>query len=337
MQAIDQFQAVTNRSPNEANPWDSLGEGISRADARQSARGVLPGARHRSGVPAVDSRPGPRPGRAWTLRRSSRERVAGLQNPGVPVVAGWRDTARRWRFSTRGRRDGGDAEVNASALLTSAWFLLEQKQYVRALEEVRAAEKALADRARASVPGARGPDRRCCRDSCRRREERGVAPFASQKSHYDRDDRVESNWVAALEGEIALAARPARSGASSFKVTQEKAWHTLGRDSSTVFAINLPSRDGPARVEIARGNRAAAIEEYRRLTSVGAANRSSAVLEPRHILELARLLAALGEQDRRSGRIRAFPEVLGQCRCRPAGVQRSKASGDDPLDSETKN
>ena len=57
-----------------------------------------------------------------------------------------------------------------------------------------------------------------------------------------------------------------------------------------MFATNLPSRDGLARVEIARGNRAAAIEEYRRLTAVGPGQRSSAVLEPRDILELARLL-----------------------------------------------
>jgi hypothetical protein len=48
-------------------------------------------------------------------------------------------------------------------------------------------------------------------------------------------------------------------------------------------------------VETARGNRAAAIEEYRRLTAVGPVNRSSAVLEPRHTLELARLLDRQGD------------------------------------------
>ena len=38
------------------------------------------------------------------------------------------------------------------------------------------------------------------------------------------------------------------------------------------------------------GLRAAAVQEYRRLTEVGSSRRSSAVLEPRHILALARLL-----------------------------------------------
>ena len=61
-----------------------------------------------------------------------------------------------------------------------------------------------------------------------------------------------------------------------------------------VFAMNPPSRDGRARVEIARGNRAAAVEEYRRLTAVGPGGRS-AVLEPRHVLALARLLEQEGD------------------------------------------
>ena len=68
-----------------------------------------------------------------------------------------------------------------------------------------------------------------------------------------------------------------------------------------MFATNLPSRDGLARVEIARGNRAAAIEEYRRLTAVGPGNRSSAVFEPRYILELARLLNE--EKDEAGARV----------------------------------
>ena len=75
---------------------------------------------------------------------------------------------------------------------------------------------------------------------------------------------------------------------SSFTTAESRVWLTLGRSILAVFAINPPSRDGRARVEIARGNRAAAIEEYRRLTAVGPGGRS-AMLEPRHVLALARL------------------------------------------------
>ena len=123
-----------------------------------------------------------------------------------------------------------------------------------------------------------------------------TARLVSQASRYDSDDRVQLIWVAALEGEVALAQGQYDRATASFKSTQTKVWHTLGRDASTVFATNLPSRDGLARVEIARGNRAAAIEEYRRLTAIGPAQESSAVFEPRYVLELARLLAASGDE-----------------------------------------
>ena len=50
-----------------------------------------------------------------------------------------------------------------------------------------------------------------------------------------------------------------------------------------------------ARVEMARGNRAAAIELYRRLTAVGPGATMSGVLEPLHVLALARLLDQGGD------------------------------------------
>jgi hypothetical protein len=92
------------------------------------------------------------------------------------------------------------------------------------------------------------------------------------------------------------------------------------------IATNLPSRDGLARTEIARGNRAAAIEEYRRLTAVGPGHRSSAVFEPRYILELARLLDA--EQNEAGARVEyeRFLKLWANAEPWPAGVERSKES-----------
>ena len=187
----------------------------------------------------------------------------------------------------RGRREG-DGEVNANAMLTAAWLLIEQKQYARALEQVRAAETALADRKThsfyvladliAGVAEIRSGN-----------IERAVSRGAAQKSRYESDDRLESNWVAALDGEIALAQGRYDEAVSRFTSDQKRVWLPLGRDSSTLFATGLPWRDGPARVEAARGKQAAAIKEYRRLSTAG-----DGLLEPRHILELARLLTANG-------------------------------------------
>src|SRR4029453_17857647 len=88
--------------------------------------------------------------------------------------------------------------------------------------------------------------------------------LASQKARYDSDDRIESNWVAAMQGEVALAQGRYDEAASNFRAAKAKAWQPLGRDALTVFATSLPSRDGLARVEVARANRAAAIDEYKR-------------------------------------------------------------------------
>ena len=152
--------------------------------------------------------------------------------------------------------------------------------------------------------------------------------LASLKSRYDKDDRVESNWVAALAGEVSLAEGRPDQALSSFKAAQSNAWFPLGRDASTVFVANLPSRDGLARIEVARGNRRAAIAEYRRLTSVGTGFRSSAVLEPRHVLELARLLAADGDDNGARAEFRRFLKFWASADAGLPEVGEAKKSAD---------
>jgi serine/threonine protein kinase len=290
-QAVEQFQTIANRSPGEANGWDSLGEGyLANGMADKSVEAY-------SRALAIDSTfAASILGRGLALAALGRydEALEG-GSPDFRTHAFLLSRVGRYREAAEVLDKGShsdEAEVNADALLTSAWLLVEQKQYARAFEQVGAAEAALAP-----LSDGRKESFLVLADliggvaEIRAGNVRNAsARLASQKSRYDSDDRVESNWVAALEGEIALAQDRYDEALSSFKASQAKAWLTLGRDSSTVFATNLPSRDGPARVEIARGNRAAAIEEYRRLTLVGPGNQSSAVFEPRYILELARLL-----------------------------------------------
>src|SRR5918995_2180108 len=193
----------------------------------------------------------------------------------------------------KGSAENDDAEIGSNALLTSAWLLIEQKQYARALEKVRAAEKLLADRPRhsllvlADLIGGVAEIRAGNVASASTR-------LIARKTRYD-NIPTESNWVAAFDGEVALAQGRYDAAVSSFKAGQKKAWMILGRDDTTVFATSMPTRDGLARVEMARGNRKAAIAEYRRLTTVSTSPDSSAVLEPRYILELARLLDSEGD------------------------------------------
>jgi hypothetical protein len=188
----------------------------------------------------------------------------------------------------------GDETAAASAGLMSACLSLERKQYAPALEHLRAVEKELADE----------PDHQLLvfGDLLWGLAEIGAGNvanaetrLASQKARFDSDDEAQSNWVAGLEGEIALAQRDYDRALSRFSAADEAVWITLGGDTLSVFVTNAPSRDGRARVEIARGNRPAAIEEYRRLTGTGALGQPSALLEPRYVLALARLLEAEGD------------------------------------------
>ena len=295
--AMEVFEALANRSPEEANAWDSLGEGFLANGAPDKSFDAY------SRALSIDANFTPSLlGRGLALAALGRyEEALEKESPDFRVQALLLSRVGRYREAAdvleKGRREDADAEVNANALLTSAWLLIEQKQYARALEDVRAAERALADRPNhsllvlADLIGGIAEIRA------------GNAPAAASRlearqSHYSRDDRLESNWVAALDAEVALANRRHEEAVRSFTIAQTKVWQTLGRDASTGFAASLPSRDGLARVEMSRGNPAAAIAEYSRLTTAGTSNGSSAMLEPRHILELARLLNAVGDNRR---------------------------------------
>jgi serine/threonine protein kinase len=301
-QAVEQFQGVVNQSPGDANAWDSLGEGYLASGLPDKALDAY------SRALAIDST-----FEASILGRGLALAALGRYDEALDNAA--RDfRTRAFLLSRVGRYreaaevlDKGshsdEAEVNADALLISAWLLVEQKQHARALEQVRAAEAALAP-----LGDGRKQSLLVLADliggvvEIRAGNVKAAsARLAAQKSRYDSDHRVESNWVAALEGEMALAQGRYDEAVSSFRASHTKVWLTLGRDTSTVFAINLPSRDGLARVAAARGNRAAAIEEYRRVTAANAGSLSSAVLEPRHVLELARLLEQ--EEDKAGARI----------------------------------
>ncbi len=293
-QAIEQFQGVANNSPNEPNPWDSLGEGYLANGMPDRALEAY--SRALTIEPALEASI---LGRGLALAALGRyDEALQHESPDFRVQAFLLSRVGRYREAAevleQGRREDSDAEVNANALLTAAWLSIEQKEYAGALEEIRTAEKVLAGRrghpllVLADLFGGVAEIRAGNVKSA-------VSRLASQKARYTAKDPVESTWVAALEGEVALAQGQHDQALSSFKAAQKKVWLVLGRDASTVFAINLPSRDGLARVETARGNRAAAIEEYRRLTILETGRQSSAVLEPRHILELARLLDKEGD------------------------------------------
>ena len=299
-QAVEQFQGAAERDPTEANPWDSLGEGYLASGEAEKALGAY------SRALAIEPTFEPSIlGRGLALAALGRyEEVLAEQSPDFRVqafllsrVGRYQEAARVLDEGVREARQDDDFEGIASALLTSSWLSIERQQYVRGLAELRAGETMLAQ------SGADRDDTLLVlaafiggvADIRAGNVTEAATRLASQKSQSDGDDRTHANWLAALEGEIALAQGDYDRAMSSFSAAERRVWLTLGRSDLAIFAANAPSRDGRARVEIARRDRAAAIAEYRRLTAVGPATRRTAALEPRHVLALARLLDQEGD------------------------------------------
>jgi tetratricopeptide (TPR) repeat protein len=287
--AVEEFQGVAEREPAEANPWDSLGEGFLASGMPDRALDAY--SRALAIDPTFDSS---MVGRALALAALGRyDEALEKAAPDFRIRAFLLSRAGRYEEAAlvldEGRR-GGSFEETASALVMSSWLSIERGQHARALVQLRAAEMVLESTDEPDHPLLVLGDLLAGIAEIRAGEVKNAVPrLESQKSRYDSDDRVQANWVAALEGEVALAQGQHDRAMAAFRSAEARAWLTLGRNDVTVFAMNSPSRDGRARVEIARGNRAAAIEEYRRLTAAGPGGRSAA-LEPRHVLALARLL-----------------------------------------------
>jgi tetratricopeptide (TPR) repeat protein len=109
----------------------------------------------------------------------------------------------------------------------------------------------------------------------------------------------EAWWCKALEAEIVLSHGDARSAATMFASSEPtRKWFANDPVGIAVVANHLPFRDGAARAARAGGDPAGAIARYRALTTFGPESKWVSVLEPRYVLELARLLEKTG--DRRS-------------------------------------
>jgi len=113
-----------------------------------------------------------------------------------------------------------------------------------------------------------------------------------------------------LEGEIALASGDLARAEAAFAAGQAngRLWFGL-KDTYYFFEHNSPSRDWRARVQVARGDATGAIAEYRRLLAPSADHIFIGVLEPRYVLELARLLDQVGDQAAARDEYQSFLEL----------------------------
>ena len=119
-------------------------------------------------------------------------------------------------------------------------------------------------------------------------------------------------WVHALEGEVALAERDFDKAARAFAAGEpaRKMFFTNQGIFTwlSFYGNNLVLRDGRARVAAAQGRRAEAIALYRGLLTPGPEQKWTAMLDPRHVIALARLLDKAGERDAARAEYQRFLE-----------------------------
>lgn len=296
--AREQLRGVVDEDPDDADAWDSLGEGYLASGLAEDA--------FESYSRALTISPRYTPsllGRGLSLAALGRyDEALTMDSPDLRIQAFLLSRVGRYRQAAdileAGRRELADEpESLAGALLMSSMLSMERGNHVRARAELAAAETTLVQVANepkhsmlvfADLLGGTIAIRAGQEDEAAKRRD-------AQLARYDRTEPVEARWTAALEGELSLARGEFNRALASFEAAERPAWVALGGDIPAAFVMNPPSHDGLARVALARDDRAAAIEEYRRLTAVGGRKSPAPLLEPRDVLALARLLAEEGD------------------------------------------
>jgi tetratricopeptide (TPR) repeat protein len=128
------------------------------------------------------------------------------------------------------------------------------------------------------------------------------------ESMYRPHDPIEQWWYHTLEGEIALSAGRLDAAETAFRAAQPRRKVDYGWGPQRAPFLQL-FRDGLARVRAARGDLAGAIDIHHSLLTPGIENPWTPVLEPRQLLEVARLLTRAGDLAAARGQAQRIVEL----------------------------
>jgi tetratricopeptide (TPR) repeat protein len=308
-EALREFDTYVKLRPSEANAVDSLGEGL-------LVSGNLTAALQRFDESMKGGFTGAFAGRIWTLAalgrydellaffdasprsRESYNRIFVLSRLGQ-----YRE-ARQFGGRVVDRAAKSEAHELAVGLqLTTAAFGLERGDCAAVARDVAAAERWLS-RLRADqappwlIAGALLNGACDARDG---RIDRARGHLAQATRSLDDGTLAERWWVRALEGEIALAERDYDRAARSFASGEPRRKMYFSRAGAgaplSFLANNLVLRDGRARAAVAQGKLDEAIALYRGLLTPGPQQKWTAMLDPLHVLALARVLEKAGQRD----------------------------------------
>ena len=310
-EAITEFETYARIAPREPNPYDSLGEVHLRSGAPE--RAIESFSRSLAIDPTFS---GSHIGRAWGLATVGRYDDAIAQEPPQYLLGSW-SSVRATVLSRVGRYREADLAIEVSrreaemrenpeehgyVLLVSALLALERKQYERALQDCRLAERMFAtvpEKKRRRIDLVLLQLMRGLTQVRAGRIDQARVHLEMQRRLFNPAVEAENWWHKALEGEIALAAGEVEKAAAAFAAGQpaKKMWFNTLNSNLAILANELISRDGLARAARERGDLTGAIQRYRQLLSYGPDQKWVSVFEPRYVLEIARLLDRSGNRQ----------------------------------------
>jgi adenylate cyclase len=312
-EAIHQFEVYSRINPEEANPWDSMGEAYLIAGIPE--RALEKYARALEIDPTFSSS---HVGRAWAFGQLGdfRSAIGELDAIGTELpphlTADQLSFFRAYLMSRAGRYREAETILERLTEQPSASALGTVICQLRALVEIERGTPASALAILGAAPMPETPPGSAVEQSPKGTGSRQLASLtmllggvAASRSgdlarakeylaelgelHDGRDPR-EKWWYHQLLGELALASGDPRAAYASFNQGEPR--HKL------MFNVTKPLenlggslifRDGAARSKALEGDRRTAIEIYRELLRPDIGHKWTAVLEPRFHLELARL------------------------------------------------
>ena len=312
-EALREFEIYARLAPREPNPYDSMGEAYLHLGMPDKA------VESYSRALAVDHTfDESRKGQALSLAVLGRFDEAIAAKPALASemalllsrVGRYREAAQAIISAPFGKDTGLDILADAVPHLLASIVALERHDEVRAMREADAAERVFAGsehpRKQVYMVGTHLLAGVAAARSGRLPEAR--ERLEQQKRLYRPEFPLELWWHKALEGEIALASGdPQRASAVLSEGLPKGKYFCFDSVGAVLLVNHLPVRDALARAAKARGDLAGAIAAYRKLLTPNADSIWVSALEPRYVLELARLLEKTGD---RPGALKEYERFL---------------------------
>ena len=328
--AIREFQKYSELNPNEANPHDSLAEAY--LISGQPERALEEYAKTLELDPSFYLS---HQSRGWAFGMLGLfdetlvewGKVLDLQTrEGVPPTeilflnalaqsrsGRYREAEASLRKGIHLATSGDDFEIQAQLELLYSAISLERHDYAKALASTARAERLFAEFTGeaqhfstliAHLLGGTAEARVGDTDAARDR-------LDIQEGLYNYQSVWENWFYHALAGAIALAEGDLAAAESAFLAGEPegKMWFSMGQVRRSAFSNSLPFRDGLARVNKAQGELTDAIQIYRKLNEPGLDSKWVSMMEPRYVLEVARLLDETGDKEAARAEYERFLEL----------------------------